>query len=76
MGALIVVPMVTSSKSAKIGWKTMWIPVTVALLIWSKWPVVSNPILYIVLGGLLGWVVLRHVEQRRPRTGGSERDDL
>ena len=57
--ALIVAPMVTSAKAAKIGWKTL-----------------SNPRLYIVLGGLLGWVVLRHVEQRRPRTGGSERDDL
>lgn len=73
--ALIVAPMVTSAKAAKIGWKTVWIPIVVALLIWSKWPVVSNPILYIVLGGLLGWVVLSHVEQRRAKTGGAENDD-
>ncbi len=73
--ALIVAPMVTSTKAAKIGWKTVWIPIVVALLIWSKWPVVSNPILYIVLGGLLGWVVLSHVEQRRAKTGGAENDD-
>ncbi|MCM1070305.1 MAG: chromate transporter [[Clostridium] fimetarium] len=73
--ALIIAPMVTSAQAAKLGWKTLWIPVVVALLIWSKWPVVSNPILYIVLGGLLGWVVLSHVEQRRPKKG-AEDDDL
>ncbi len=74
--ALIIAPMVTSAKAAKLGWKTVWIPVAVALLIWSKWPVVSNPILYIVLGGLLGWVVLRHVEQRRPRRRGEDDDSI
>lgn len=74
--ALIIAPMVTSAKAAKLGWKTLWIPVAVALLIWSKWPVVSNPILYIVLGGLLGWVVLSHVEQRRPQKGAEDDDDL
>lgn len=58
--ALIVAPVITSAKSAKIGWRTAWIPAAVALLIWSKWPVVSNPILYIVLGGLVGWWHLRN----------------
>lgn len=53
--ALIVAPVITSARSAGIGWKTAWIPAAVALLIWSKLPVVSNPILYIVLGGLTGW---------------------
>ncbi|MDE6378425.1 MAG: hypothetical protein K2K72_06755, partial [Duncaniella sp.] len=46
------------------GWKTVAIPVVVALLIWSKLPVVSNPILYIVLGGAGGWWWLsRHQRQ-------------
>lgn len=62
--ALIVAPVITSAKSAKIGWKTVWIPVVVALLIWSKWPVVSNPILWIVLGGLGGYLWLRRQERR------------
>lgn len=53
--ALIVAPVITTARSADIGWKTAWIPAAVALLIWSKWPVVSNPILYIALGGLVGW---------------------
>lgn len=52
--ALIVAPVITSARAAHIDWKTVWIPVAVALLIWSKLPVVSNPILWIVLGGLSG----------------------
>ena len=53
--ALIVAPVITSAKAAHIGWKTAWIPVVVALMIWSKIPWLSNPILYIVLGGMAGW---------------------
>lgn len=54
--ALIVAPVITSAKAAKIGWKTVAIPLFVALLIWSKLPFISNPILYIVLGGIGGYV--------------------
>ena len=32
--ALIAVPVFSLAKSAKISWKTVWIPVVVALLIW------------------------------------------
>lgn len=53
--ALIIAPVISSARAAGIGWKTVWIPVAVALLIWSRIPVVSNPILYIVLGGAGGW---------------------
>lgn len=62
--ALIVAPVITSGKAAKIGWKTIWIPVVVALLIWSRWPIVSNPILYVVLGGVAGYIWLRRQERR------------
>lgn len=62
--ALIVAPVITSARSAKIGWKTVWIPIVVALLIWSKWPVVSNPIMWIVLGGIGGFLWLRRQERR------------
>ncbi len=58
--ALIVAPVISSARAAKIGWKTVMIPVAVALLIWSKIPVVSNPILYIILGGFFGWLWLSH----------------
>lgn len=61
--ALIVAPVITSAKAAKIGWKTVWIPAVVALLIWSKIPFVSNPILYIFLGGLIGYLHLRNARR-------------
>lgn len=55
--ALILAPVLTSAKSAGITWRTVAIPVVVALLIFSGWPVVSNPIVYIILGGVLGYIV-------------------
>ncbi len=67
--ALIVAPVITSAKAAKIGWNTAWIPAIVALLIWSKWPVVSNPILFIVLGGLCGYLQLRHARSKMTKEG-------
>lgn len=67
--ALIVAPVITTYRAAGIGWKMAWIPAIVALLIWSKLPVVSNPILFIVLGGLAGYMLARrsraHLEQRK-----------
>lgn len=54
--ALIIAPVITSAKAAKIGWKTIAIPVSVALLIWSGIPFISNPILYIILGGVGGYI--------------------
>ena len=54
--ALIVAPVISSARAAKIGWKTAAIPIMVALLIWSKIPVISNPIIYIILGGVTGWL--------------------
>lgn len=55
--ALIIAPVLTSAKSAGINWKTVWIPVVVALLIWSGWSYISNPILFIILGGAVGYFV-------------------
>lgn len=54
--ALIIAPVLSSAKAAKITWKTVAIPAGVALLIFSGWPVVSNPILYILLGGAGGYI--------------------
>lgn len=53
--ALIVAPVITSAKSAKLTLKTFWIPVLVAVMISLNFGWVSNPILYIVLGALGGW---------------------
>ncbi|MCM1349267.1 MAG: chromate transporter [Firmicutes bacterium] len=58
--ALIIAPVLTTARAAKIGWKTIWIPVVVALLVCSKVPYLSNPIVFIVLGGTCGYFYLKH----------------
>ena len=58
--ALIVAPVISSARSARLNRITIWIPLVVALLIWSKLPVVSNPILYIVLGAAGGIAVFNY----------------
>ena len=62
--ALIIAPVITTARSAGINWRTVWIPAAVALLIWSKLPWVSNPILFIALGALRGWTWLRRSERK------------
>lgn len=57
--ALIVAPVITTARAAGITWKTVLIPVSVALLIYSKLPVISNPIVFILLGAVVG-IVLKH----------------
>lgn len=64
--ALIIAPVITSAKAAKLKWKTVWIPLIVALMISLDLGLVSNPILYIVLGGLGGflfwWLPRRNIK--------------
>ena len=55
--ALIIVPVITTARSSGITWKTVIIPATVAVLIYSSLPVVSNPILYIVMGAVAGVII-------------------
>lgn len=55
--ALIIAPVLSSAKAAGITWHTVVIPAAVALLIFSGLPVVSNPIVYIILGGIVGYIV-------------------
>ncbi|MCC8071419.1 MAG: chromate transporter [Bacteroidales bacterium] len=62
--ALIVAPVLTSARSAGVKWSTVIIPVFVALMIWSKWTFVSSPILYIVLGAIGGYLVLRRQQSK------------
>lgn len=74
--ALIIAPVITSAKAAGISWRTIIIPVAVALLIWSKIPVVSSPILYIVLGGLFGYIWFKNTIKKTHeanRISGSEK---
>lgn len=67
--ALIIAPVITTARAAKINWKTIIIPVAVALLIYSKLPFISNPILYIVLGALGGYLYYTHTILKRRKEG-------
>ena len=70
--ALIVAPVISSAKASGITWRTLWIPALVAVAIWSKLPVISNPILFITSGAVAGWLVTRHSRrtlQRRKEAG-------
>ena len=68
--ALIIAPVISSARSAGITWRTVWIPAAVALLIASRLPYLSNPILYIVLGAAVGIFIYRN---RMARKGGEAR---
>ncbi len=70
--ALIVAPVISAAKAAKLNIRTALIPVAVALLIWSKLPVVSNPIIYIVAGALGGWYVFSRAQKAAGDRKGGE----
>ena len=52
--ALIVAPVLSSARAAKITLRTVWIPMVVALMISLNLGAISSPILYIVAGALGG----------------------
>lgn len=53
--ALIFTPLLSLGKSAKITWKTIWIPILAALLIWKLG---VSPI-YIVAGAIIAGILLK-----------------
>lgn len=57
--ALIIAPVITSARAAKLTLKTIWIPLVVALMISLDQGFVSNPILYIILGAAGGFFFWR-----------------
>lgn len=67
--ALIIAPVITTARAAKINWKTIIIPVAVALLIYSGLPYVSNPILYICLGAMGGYIYYTHFILKQRKEG-------
>lgn len=68
--ALIIAPVITSAKAAKLKWKTVWIPFLVALMIYLDMGITSNPIFFIVLGALGGfllwWLPQRRKTKKEP----------
>lgn len=75
--AMIVAPVFTSAKAAKIGWRTAWIPILTALIIWLDLGLVSNPILFIVLGGVGGYAYWKFSTSRARKATAEQivRDD-
>lgn len=73
--ALIIAPVITTGRSAKLTIRTIWIPVVVALLIWSGIPYVSNPILYIILGGIGGYIIYNRNIKKIATHNGEEGHD-
>jgi chromate transporter len=67
--ALIVAPVISSAKAAKLNSKTVFIPIIVALLIWSRLPIVSNPILWIAIGGIGGILIAKRAVARGAQSG-------
>lgn len=67
--ALIIAPVVTSARAAGLTWKTVWIPLVVALMISIDFGFASNPILYIILGGIGGfvcwWLPMRTIKNKK-----------
>ena len=55
--ALIIAPVITSAKAARLKLKTVWIPFVVAVIIWLDFGIISNPIFFIVVGGIGGFLV-------------------
>lgn len=63
--ALILAPVFTTAKSAKINSKNFFIPLIIAFMIWVDVPnvnglplsVVSSPVFYIILGGVFGYII-------------------
>lgn len=70
--ALIVAPVISSAKAAKLTLKTVWIPVLVALLISLNIGFISNPIVYIVLGALGGWLYFKWSVRKLRKTKGGD----
>lgn len=69
--ALIVAPVISSAKAAKIRLNTIWIPAIVALMISLDIGFLSNPILYIVLGAAGGYLYFRHTHKSIRKEDGN-----
>ena len=72
--ALIIAPMLTTAKVAKISRKTIIIPIATALLIYSVIPYNSSPVVYIILGCVGGYMY--YVISQHKKLGTGKEDKL
>lgn len=66
--ALIIAPVISSAKAAKLTLKTVWIPLVVALMISLNIGWISSPILYVVIGAIGGWLYFLFIERKKGGT--------
>ena len=70
--ALIIAPVITSAKAARLNRFTVLIPMIVALMISLDLGFISNPILYIILGAaggfLFWWIPRRHLDKNNHKS--------
>lgn len=59
--ALIIAPVLSTAKSAKIGWRNIWIPALIALLVWQFG---ISPIYIILVVAAIG-VGIQYVKSKR-----------
>lgn len=67
--ALIVAPVISAAKSARLNYKTAFIPVVVALCIWSKIAIISNPVLWIAAAAAGGIIILKRSTEKAGKEG-------
>ncbi len=66
--ALIIAPVITTAKAAKLKLTTIWIPALAALMISLNIGFISNPILWIALGAIGGYLHWQFSHQRLSKT--------
>lgn len=71
--ALIIAPMLTTAKVAKISRKTIIIPIATALLIYSGIPYISSPVVYIILGCVGGYMYYVMSQHKKLGTGKEDK---
>lgn len=63
--ALIIAPVISTAKAAKLRLTTIWIPAVAALTITLDLGVISNPVTWILLGGIGGYLHWALISRRK-----------
>lgn len=67
--ALIIAPVISVARAARLTLKTVWIPLLVALMISLDCGIASNPVIYIILGAAGGYLHFRLTSRKLADSG-------
>lgn len=73
--ALIIAPVITSARAASLNRITIWIPIVVAGMITLDLGLISNPILYVLLGALGGLAHFRWSRRKLKDAAAPQADE-